>query len=84
MNILTWIVFGLVVGIIANLIDPSSERGGIFGAILLGVLGALLGGFLGDLIFGVGVTGFNLSSFIVAVIGSLILLALSRAFRVRM
>ena len=84
MNILTWIVFGLVVGIVANLIDPKPERGGMLGAVLLGVLGALLWGFLGDLIFGVGVTGFNLSSFIVAVIGSLILLALSRAFRVRM
>lgn len=85
MNILTWIVFGLVVGIIANLIDPKPAQDGVFGTVLLGVLGALLGGFLGDLIFGVvGVTGFNLSSFIVAVIGSLILLALSRAFRVRM
>ncbi|KKS70161.1 MAG: Transglycosylase-associated protein [Candidatus Daviesbacteria bacterium GW2011_GWA2_42_7] len=77
MNILTWIVFGLVVGIIANLIDPKPAQGGMSGTILLG-------GFLGDLIFGVGVIGFNLSSFIVAVIGSLILLALSRAFRVRM
>lgn len=84
MNILTWILFGLVVGVIANVIDPNPARGGMFGTILLGVLGALLGGFLGDLIFGVGVTGFNLSSFIVAVIGSLVLLALSRAFRVRM
>ena len=84
MNILTWIVFGLVVGIIANLIDPKPAQGGMSGTILLGVLGALLGGFLGDLIFGVGEIGFNLSSFIVAVIGSLILLALSRAFRVRM
>ncbi len=84
MNILTWIVFGLVVGFIANAIDPQPAKGGMLGAVLLGVLGALLGGFLGDLIFGVGVTGFNLSSFIVAVIGSLILLAVSRAFRVRM
>lgn len=84
MNILAWIVFGLVVGIIANYIDPQPARGGVLGTILLGVLGALLGGFLGDLIFGMGVTGFNLSSFIVAVIGSLILLAISRAFRVRM
>lgn len=83
MNILGWIVFGLVVGVIANVIDPQPERGGMPGTILLGVLGALLGGFIGDLIFGVGVTGFNLSSFLVAVIGSLILLSLSRAFRVR-
>ena len=84
MNILSWIVFGLVVGIIANLLDPQPAQGGISGAVLLGVLGAVLGGFLGDLVFGIGVTGFNLSSFIAAIGGSLILLALSRSFRVRM
>ena len=43
-------------------------------------LGALVGGLLGDLLFGVGVTGFNLSSFIVAVAGSLLLMLLGRAF----
>ena len=72
MNILSWVLFGLVVGIIANYIDPQKAQGGLMGAIVLGVLGALLGGFVGDLIFGVGVTGFNISSFIVAVIGTLV------------
>lgn len=81
MNILSWIVFGLIVGVIANVIDPAKERGGMVGAIVLGVLGALLGGFLGDLIFGVSVPGFNLSSFIVAVIGALVLLFAGRALR---
>lgn len=81
MNILAWILFGLVVGFIANALDPRPNEGGLLGTILLGILGALLGGFLGDLLFGIGVTGFNLSSFIVAVIGSLVLLFLSRAFR---
>lgn len=81
MNIIAWIVFGLIVGVIANYIDPQPSRGGIVGSSILGILGALLGGFLGDLIFGVGVTGFNLSSFIVAVIGSLVLLFIGRAFR---
>lgn len=83
MNIVSWIVFGLIVGIVANVIDPHPSQGGFLGTVLLGVLGALLGGFLGDLIFGIGVTGFNLSSFIVAIIGSLVLLALNRAFRVQ-
>lgn len=80
MNILAWVVFGLIVGAIANWIDPRPSQGGILGAVVLGILGALLGGFLGDLIFGVGVTGLNLSSFIVAVVGSLVLLIVSRAF----
>ncbi len=81
MNILSWIVFGLIVGVIAHYLDPRRNQGGLLGTTLLGILGALLGGFLGDLIFGVGVTGFNLSSFIVAVIGALVLLFISRAVR---
>lgn len=81
MNILTWIVFGLIVGVIANYLDPQPSRGGILGSIILGILGALLGGFLGDLIFGVAVTGFNFTSFILAVIGALLLLFIGRAFR---
>lgn len=81
MNILSWIVFGLIVGLVANLLDYNPSSGGVLGSIILGILGAILGGFLGDLIFSVGVTGFNLSSFIVAVAGALILLVISRAFR---
>lgn len=81
MNILAWILFGLIVGVVANFIDPAPSKGGLLGSVVLGVLGALLGGFLGDLLFGVGVTGFNPSSFIIAVIGSLVLLFVGRAFR---
>ena len=80
MNILSWILFGLVVGVIANVIDPRPAQGGIFGAVILGIVGALVGGFVGDLLFGVGVSGFNLSSFIVAVIGSIVVLWAVRAF----
>lgn len=81
MNILAWLVFGLIVGAITNFLDPQAGRVGLFGTILLGVLGALLGGFLGSLIFGVSVTGFNLPSFLVAIVGSLLLLYLERLLR---
>lgn len=81
MNILSWILFGLIVGIIANAIDPSPNRGGILGSMLLGIVGAIVGGFLANLIFGITVTGFNLTSFLVAVAGSLILLLIGRAVR---
>ncbi len=81
MNIISWIVFGLIVGIIANIIDSRPAQGGILGAIVLGIAGALVGGFIGDLLFGVGVSGFNLSSFIVAAIGSLVVLWLARMYR---
>lgn len=79
MNILAWLVFGLIIGVIANIIDPRKSSGGILGAIVLGIVGALVGGFLGNLLFGVSVTGFNLSSFIVAVLGSLLVLFIGRA-----
>jgi uncharacterized membrane protein YeaQ/YmgE (transglycosylase-associated protein family) len=47
MGILTWIVFGLVVGIIAKLLMPGRDPGGFIVTILLGIAGALLGGFIG-------------------------------------
>ena len=47
MGILSWIVFGLVVGIIAKLLMPGKDPGGMIVTILLGIAGALLGGFIG-------------------------------------
>lgn len=78
MNFVIWIIFGLIAGSIANMVDPNLSRGGILGSIVLGIAGAVVGGWLGSAIFGVGVTGFNISSFIVAVVGSLILLWIGR------
>jgi len=80
MNVLAWIVFGLIAGVIANLIDPRPSSGGLLGAIVLGVAGALVGGFLANLVFGLTVTGFNFTSFAIAVLGSLLLLFIGRAF----
>jgi len=81
MNVIGWIVFGMIVGVIANLIDPRPSSGGILGAIVLGVIGAVVGGFLGNVLFGIGVTGFNIQSFIVATVGAIGLLFAGRAFR---
>ena len=78
MDILAWIVFGLIAGSIANFLDPHTSSGGILGSIVLGIVGALVGGWLGNAIFGVGVSGFNFTSFLVAVAGSLIVLAVGR------
>ena len=80
MSILYWIIFGLIAGSIANFISPSSQ-GGIVGSIILGIIGAVVGGYLGQMFFGVGVTGFNMTSFIVAVVGSLLVLLVSRMIR---
>lgn len=83
MNVLSWVIFGLIAGSIANLIDPNPSRGGILGSILLGVLGAVIGGWLANTLLGVSVTGFNFTSFLIAVGGSLLLLFIGRLFRGR-
>lgn len=80
MNLIFWIVFGLIVGVIANLIDPEPAEGGWLGAMILGILGAMLGGFLGNMVFGIGISGFNFPSLAVAVLGALFLLFVGKAF----
>ena len=77
MNIIYWIIFGLIAGGIANFIVPGSKLG-IIGSIILGIIGAVIGGYLGQRFFGVGVTGFNVMSFVVAVAGSLLVLLIGR------
>jgi len=78
MDIIYWLVFGLIAGAIANYIDPRPSKGGIAGSIALGIVGAVVGGYLGEMFFGVGVTGFNVMSFVVAVAGALLLLFVGR------
>ncbi len=77
MTIIYWIVFGLIAGSIANFISPSTH-GGIVGSIVLGIIGSIVGGFLGQRFFGVDVTGFNVTSIIVAVAGALLVLFVAR------
>ncbi|GAA0503969.1 membrane protein [Saccharopolyspora subtropica] len=79
MGILSWILFGLIAGVIAKFILPGKDPGGIILTILIGIAGGLLGGWVSTaLAGGEGVTGFNLMSFVWAVVGSLILLAIYR------
>lgn len=83
MGILAWILFGLIAGAIAKLIMPGRDPGGFFITIGLGIVGALLGGFIGEFL-GIGsVTGFNLGSFALAVVGAVLLLVLYRAMKRR-
>lgn len=75
MGFLGWIVLGLLAGAIAKLIMPGDDPGGFIITILLGIVGAVIGGFLGSRIFGIGLENFwSLQTWIVAIIGSLILL----------
>jgi uncharacterized membrane protein YeaQ/YmgE (transglycosylase-associated protein family) len=77
-GILSWIVFGLIAGAIAKAVLPGRDPGGLIVTILIGVVGGLLGGWLGTKFGHGGVTGFNLMSFVWAVIGSVILLIVYR------
>ena len=81
MGILAWIIFGLVAGIIAKLVMPGPDPGGILITILLGIAGALLGGFIGSLLGFGGVSGFDFRSFLLAILGAILLLWIYRSMR---
>lgn len=83
MGILAWIVFGLIAGAVAKFLMPGNDPGGIIITILIGIAGAVIGGFLGSLLLGVDVTGFNLPSLLIAILGAVLLLWLYRMFRRR-
>lgn len=81
MGVIAWIIFGALAGWLASLLMKTDAEQGAIGNIVVGIVGALLGGFLVSLFGGAGVTGFNLYSMIVAVLGAVVLLAIVRAFR---
>jgi uncharacterized membrane protein YeaQ/YmgE (transglycosylase-associated protein family) len=81
MGIIYWIILGLVVGVIAKFLMPGKDPGGIFITILLGIAGAIGGGFISSRIGFGQVTGFDLRSLIIAVVGSVVLLIIYRAVK---
>jgi uncharacterized membrane protein YeaQ/YmgE (transglycosylase-associated protein family) len=78
MGICTWIVFGGLAGWIASIIAGNNARQGLIGNVVVGVIGALVGGFVFSFFGGAAVTGFNLYSFGVAVVGALITLSIRK------
>jgi len=76
-----WILMGLVAGAVAKLITPGRDPGGCIITILIGIAGALVGGFLATLLGFGGLSGFDLRSLIIAILGAVILLAAYRAMR---
>lgn len=83
MAIVAWIVLGLVAGILAKLIMPGNDPGGLIITILLGIAGALVGGFLGTQLGFGGISGFDLRSLALAVGGAILLLFGYRVLRGR-
>ena len=80
MSILTWIILGLIAGFIASKIVNKSGEGLILD-IVLGIVGAVVGGWLFNQFGAAGVTGFNIYSVLVAVVGAVLLLVVYHAIR---
>ena len=78
MGIISWIVVGLIAGVLGKLIMPGRDPGGFIVTILIGMAGAVVGGFVVGLLGGTGATGFNIWSILVATLGAIVLLALYR------
>lgn len=82
MGVIAWIVFGLIAGVIAKLLMPGRDGGGFILTCILGIVGAVVGGWLATM-FGIGgsISGFNLHSFLVAVVGAIMVLVIFRLLR---
>ncbi|ENP7216864.1 GlsB/YeaQ/YmgE family stress response membrane protein [Salmonella enterica] len=82
MGIIAWIIFGLIAGVIAKLLMPGRDGGGFILTCILGIVGAVVGGWLATM-FGIGgsISGFNLHSFLVAVVGAIVVLVIFRLLR---
>ena len=81
MGIIIWIIFGGLVGWVASLIMKSDAEQGILMNVVIGIVGAVVGGWIMSLLGESGVGGFNLYSFLVALLGACALIAIVRALR---
>ena len=81
MEIILWIVFGALVGWIASIIMKTDSQQGAVLNIVVGIVGAIVGGWLMNSLGESGVTGFNFYSFVVAILGSVVLIAVVKMLR---
>lgn len=82
MSLIIYIIFGGIVGWVASLLMHTDAQQGIILNVIVGIVGAVLGSWLlGVLGIGGGISGFNLSSFVVALIGAVVLIAIVKALR---
>jgi uncharacterized membrane protein YeaQ/YmgE (transglycosylase-associated protein family) len=79
MGIILWIIFGAIAGWVASMVMGTND--GLVTNIVVGIIGAVLGGWLMSFLGQGGVSGFNLYSFLVAILGAVVLIAIVRALR---
>jgi uncharacterized membrane protein YeaQ/YmgE (transglycosylase-associated protein family) len=78
MGLLSWIVFGLIAGAIAKFLTPGRDPGGCIITIIVGIVGSVLGGMIATWLGYGGISGFDFRSFVIAVLGAILLLFLWR------
>ena len=83
MGILSWIIFGGLVGWAATLITGHNKDTGLIENIVIGLVGAALGGFVASEFFDVSIRRFSIQGFVIAILGASVLLALFRGIRKR-
>lgn len=81
MGFISWIILGGLAGWVASMIAKTDGSMGILANVAVGIIGAFIGGFVFSLFGGEGVNGFNLYSFVVALVGAVILLFIVRAVK---
>lgn len=81
MNIIGWIIIGALAGWIGSMFTGNNKSMGATANICVGIIGAFIGGLVMNLIGGSGITGFNIWSLFVAVIGAIILLCIINVFK---
>jgi uncharacterized membrane protein YeaQ/YmgE (transglycosylase-associated protein family) len=82
MSILLWIIFGGVIGWVASLIMHTDAEQGLLLNVIIGVIGAVVGGWLMSFFGESGISGFNLYSFVVALIGAIIFITVAKALSI--
>ncbi|MFZ2200135.1 MAG: GlsB/YeaQ/YmgE family stress response membrane protein [Microgenomates group bacterium] len=81
MGIILWIIFGAIAGWIASMFMGTDSGQGTLTDIIMGIIGSIVGGFLMNLVGKSGVTGFNLYSLMVAIIGAVVVIYIARRVR---
>jgi uncharacterized membrane protein YeaQ/YmgE (transglycosylase-associated protein family) len=79
-DIIAWIIVGIIAGWLAKMVVPGEGPGGVIGDLVVGVVGAIIGGWIWNYFGHVGATGLNIPSIIVAFVGGVVLLLIVRLF----
>jgi len=80
MGLMSWVLMGLLAGAAAKILVPGKDPGGLFGTMAIGIVGALIGGTLATFLGFGGISGFDIRSLVVAVLGGMLLLVGLRLF----